>query len=142
MLVWIVYMPDADLRGPDLDRMNRVEDVPDELGRMYLGDGSARVPSEEEIAAYEQQQAAQEKAASVDDLSKLTRDELVALLPEDKRAEVPPRAKKSDVAEMVKEHRAGQATDSGEEQPSFAAGGPVVTVTPGAGENHDPASEA
>jgi Mrp family chromosome partitioning ATPase len=53
MLVFIVYAVDADRRGPDLERMNRVEDVDDDLGRLLLQTGEARQPTDEERAAFE-----------------------------------------------------------------------------------------
>lgn len=105
-LVWITYVPDAERRGPDLSRMNRVEDVPDELARMMVGDGSAREATPEELAAYEEQAKAAEKADNTD-LGSLKKDELLALLPEDKRADLPPRATKDDIRAAVEEHRAG-----------------------------------
>lgn len=37
----IVYVPTADLRGPDLERIGTVEDIPDELARIMVGDGQA-----------------------------------------------------------------------------------------------------
>lgn len=67
MLVHIVYVPDADLRGPDLDRINRVEDVPDEVGRLMLGDGAARTPTDVELAAYQESLKAAVPAATVDE---------------------------------------------------------------------------
>lgn len=103
--IWITYVPDAERRGPDLTRMNRVEEVPDELARMMVGDGSAREATAEELAAYEERAAVEAKAD--EDLSKLNRDELLALLPEDKQADLPPRAKKADIQAAVEEHRAG-----------------------------------
>lgn len=65
MLVHIVYVPTADLRGPDLDRIGTVEDVPDDVGRMLIGEGSARVPTDDEAAAYREAQQVEEKAADV-----------------------------------------------------------------------------
>jgi hypothetical protein len=53
MLVWIVYAVTADRRGPDVERMNRVEDVSDELGRWLLQTGEAREPTDEESAAFQ-----------------------------------------------------------------------------------------
>lgn len=52
MLVTIVYVPTPDMRGPDLTRMEKVEDIPDEVARRMLADGSAREPSEAELAAH------------------------------------------------------------------------------------------
>lgn len=65
MLVWIVYVPDAARRGPDIERMNRVEDLPDELGRLMIGDGTARKPTDDEAAAYRK---AADLATKVDDM--------------------------------------------------------------------------
>jgi hypothetical protein len=106
-LIWITYVPDADRRGPDLTRMNKVEEVPDELARMMLQDGSAREATPEELAAHEGQAAVEAKAAEVEDLSSLKKDELLALLPEDKHADLPARATKADIQAAVEEHRAG-----------------------------------
>lgn len=105
--IWITYVPDAERRGPDLTRMNRVEEVPDELARMMVGDGSAREATPDELAAYEEQAAVEAKAGEIEDLSSLKKDELLALLPEDKQADLPPRAKKADIQAAVEEHRAG-----------------------------------
>ena len=43
-LVRIVYVPDADRRGPDLTRIGQVEDIDPDLARVMLGDGSAVLP--------------------------------------------------------------------------------------------------
>lgn len=135
-LIWSVYWPTADKRGPDLDAMNRIVEVDDEIARQragspgYPGDGTARWPTQEELAAYEQQRAAQEKADQAEDLTTLTKAELLDLLPEDARAEVPPRATKADIADLVEQHRAAQQ-DTAE---ADGAGGPEVTAAPGAGE--------
>lgn len=53
MLVHIVYVPDAQRRNPDLTRMGKVEELPDELGRMMLADGTGREPTDEERADWE-----------------------------------------------------------------------------------------
>lgn len=53
MLVHIVYVPDAQRRNPDLTRVGKVEDLPDELGRMMLADGTGREPTDEERADWE-----------------------------------------------------------------------------------------
>lgn len=39
--VKIVYVPDKELRGPDLERIGGVEDVPDELARIMVAGGEA-----------------------------------------------------------------------------------------------------
>lgn len=39
--VKIVYVPDKELRGPDLDRIGKVEDIPDELARVMVAGGEA-----------------------------------------------------------------------------------------------------
>lgn len=57
MLVTIVAVPNADNTGLDLDRLEKVEDLPDEVGRNMLNIGTAREPSAEELGAYEKAQA-------------------------------------------------------------------------------------
>jgi hypothetical protein len=52
VLVTIVIAPNADNTGPDLDRLGKVEDIPDEVARPMLDLGTARKPTEEELAAY------------------------------------------------------------------------------------------
>lgn len=83
MLVTIVYVPTPDLRGPDLSRMEKVEDLDPELARMMLADGTARQPSDDELAAYEESRKVEEKAdaavADGGDLSKLRKTDLLAL---------------------------------------------------------------
>jgi hypothetical protein len=101
VLVWIVYVPDAEKRGPDLSRMNRVEEVPDELGRMMIGDGSARAVTDEERADFEATREAAEAAAS-GDLAKRPKADLLKLA-EEGDVEVPPHATKADIAAALQE---------------------------------------
>jgi hypothetical protein len=60
MLVTIVYVPTADRMGPDTARMGKVEDVPDDLARQMVNFGEARVPTEDELAAYEEARASEQ----------------------------------------------------------------------------------
>lgn len=101
MLVHIVYMPTADRLGPDLTRMGTVEEVPDEVGRAMLNDGSARVPSADEVAAFEQARAIEAKAEQVDDLTDLKKDELLELA-EQRGVEVSESDTKPVIAKAVK----------------------------------------
>lgn len=63
MLVTIVYVPTPDMLGPDTSRMGKVEDIDAELARMMLGDGSARLPNDDELAAYEDPATAADEAS-------------------------------------------------------------------------------
>ncbi len=57
MLVTIVAIANADNTGLDLDRLEKVEDLPDDVARQMLWVGTAREPSDEELDAYEKAQA-------------------------------------------------------------------------------------
>jgi hypothetical protein len=46
--VRIVYVPDAERRGPDLDRIGRVEEVADDLARVMVGFGEATYVADDE----------------------------------------------------------------------------------------------
>ncbi len=52
MLVTIVMVPNADNTGPDLDRLEKVEDLDLQVAQNMLQYGTARVPSDEELAEY------------------------------------------------------------------------------------------
>jgi hypothetical protein len=81
--VRIVYVPTADLRGPDLDRIGKVEEIPDELARVMVAGGEAVYADGEELQVPAQQQSSPrvpvvggpvlERA----ELDKLKKDELV-----------------------------------------------------------------
>ena len=58
MLVTIVAVPNADNTGLDIERLEKVEDLPDEVGRQMLDIGTAREPSDGELDAYHAKQAA------------------------------------------------------------------------------------
>lgn len=57
MLVTIVAIANADNTGLDLDRLEKVEDVPDEVARKMLDIGTARESSGDELDAYHKAQA-------------------------------------------------------------------------------------
>jgi hypothetical protein len=50
-LVKVIYLPDADRRGPDIERMGKILDFPDELARVMVGEGTAVWPSVEDLDA-------------------------------------------------------------------------------------------
>jgi hypothetical protein len=52
VLVVIVIAPNADNTGPDLDRIGKVEDIPDEIARTMLDLGTARKPTGVELATH------------------------------------------------------------------------------------------
>lgn len=56
-LVKVIYLPDADRRGPDLERMGKVLDFPDELARVMVQQGTAVWPSAEEVDTLKAAQA-------------------------------------------------------------------------------------
>lgn len=122
-LIWSVYWPTEDKRGPDLDKMNRVVEVDDEIARMRAGDprsntpgdGTARWPTDEELAAYHAAQQVEEKAAEVDDLTALPKPDLERMVA-DRKIEVGPRATKADLAAAIEAYdkqqsEAGEASD-------------------------------
>ena len=125
MLVTIVYAVTADRTAPDTSRMERVEDLDPEIARVMLQDGTAREPSDDELAAYDEAQAAEAKAAEAD-LSKLKRDELEALAAE-RGVDVSGARTKGDIVAALEEHEAAQdASGTPTAEPSVGA------VAPGA----------
>lgn len=52
MLVTIVAVPNAANTGLDVDRLEKVEDLPADVARRMLEVGTAREPSDAELAAY------------------------------------------------------------------------------------------
>lgn len=57
MLVHIVIVPTPDRSGPDLTRIGTLEDIPDDLARVMLNSGTARLPTDDELAARPQGEA-------------------------------------------------------------------------------------
>ncbi len=55
--VRIVYVPTADMRGPDLDRIGTVEEIPDELARVMVAGGEAVYVDGDEVDVPAQQQS-------------------------------------------------------------------------------------
>jgi hypothetical protein len=49
-LVKIVYVADAQRRGPDLERIGRIEDIHPDVARRMVDEGTAVLPSPEELA--------------------------------------------------------------------------------------------
>ena len=111
-LVWIVYAPTADRLGPDVDRMNRVEDMPDEVARLWFADGGGRPPTADEVAEYERRQAVEAEADEVladdGDLTKLLKADLEQMAA-GLGVEVPAGATKAVLAEAIAAHHANQA---------------------------------
>lgn len=58
MLVTIVAVPNTDNTGLDPDRVEKVEDLHPDVARPMLDLGTARLPSDNELAAYHQAQDA------------------------------------------------------------------------------------
>lgn len=110
MLVYIVYAPTADMLGPDVERMNRVEEMPDEVGRMWIAGGSARVPTAEELAAYEEQRQVEAKAGEAEDLTTLRKDDLVALA-EQRGVDISGAKTKADIAAALERHSQQEPAD-------------------------------
>lgn len=81
-LVRIVYVPDKDLRGPDLDRIGRVEDIHDDLARLMVAGGEAvYVDGHEDVPPAQPQTAPNVPVEGVPvleraELEKLTKAEL------------------------------------------------------------------
>jgi hypothetical protein len=133
--IWSVYWPNAERTGPDLEQMNRVIEVDEEVARMRAGnrfgdlpgDGTARWPTPEELADWEAQKAVEEKAdeaAAEGSLTDLKRDELLALLTDEQRAELPPRATKADIAAVIEQARADSATPASTDTSAAAPSAP------------------
>ncbi len=59
MLVTIVAVPNADITGIHLDRVEKVENLPAEVARRMVDLGTARLPSEEELEAYREAKIAE-----------------------------------------------------------------------------------
>lgn len=123
-LIWSTYWPTADKLGPDLEKMNRVVEVDDEVARARAGgqnrgdlpgDGTARWPTPEEIAAYEAQQKVEQKADDVaaggGDLTKLTKAELLAHADTLGVEGVSEAMTKADIVAAVEDHTAAQGSD-------------------------------
>ena len=53
MLVHIVIVPTADRSGPDLTRIGTLEDIPNDLARVMLDNGTARLPTDDEAAGWQ-----------------------------------------------------------------------------------------
>lgn len=110
-LVHIVYMPTADKMGPDLTRMGKVEDHPDEVARMLLNDGSARLPTDDEVAEYESSQQVEAKADEAlsdgGDLTRLKKAELLDLAGQ-RGVEADESMTKADIAAALEAHQAEQ----------------------------------
>lgn len=133
-LVTIVYALDKTGHGPDLDRIGTVEDMEPDLARMWLDSGVARVPSDEELAAHNDKQAAAQEAER-EDLSKLLKADLEAKA-SGLGVDVPDKATKADLIAAIEDHRAQQTdtvnADSAAE-PGSSAQPMVVTTMPGVG---------
>lgn len=139
-LIWSVYWPNPERTGPDLTQMNRVVEVSDEMARMRAGhpfvadlpgDGTARWPTPDELAEYEAQQQAEQKAdeATADggDLTKLTKADLVKLA-EQHGVDVPSGATKADIAALVEDARSKSAASGGSQVPgAFPQGEELVS---------------
>lgn len=128
-LVTIVYATDETGMGPDVERMGTVEDMPDDLARMWINSGAGREPTEDEVATYNEQHTA-EVEAEREDLSKLLKADL------EKRAadlgvELPEKATKADIVAAIQDHQA-QTADAATE-PGSVAQPMVVTTMTGAG---------
>lgn len=123
-LVWIVYAPTADKMGPDVERMNRVEEMPAELKRMWIADGSGREPTAGEVAAYEETQQAQAKADAAD-LGALKKDELIALA-EQRGVDVSAAKTKADLVAALEAAPSEPTEPTGDVNPDSAATGEHV----------------
>jgi hypothetical protein len=109
MLVHIVVATLPDNSGLDLDRMGTVEDLEPEVARGMLNSGTAREPSEDEIAAYRgENPASSDRDVAVDGPRPYTDDEA----PKESEAAEPTDAEPVEVAESVEpEATAGTAPD-------------------------------
>lgn len=59
MLVTIVAVPNATNTGIDVDRVEKVEDIPVEVARQMVDLGTARLPSEDELETYRETKIAE-----------------------------------------------------------------------------------
>jgi hypothetical protein len=117
-LVTIVYVPTRDMMGPDITRMGKVEDLDPELARMMLADGTARKPSAEELAVYDETLAVEEKAdealADGGDLTKMRKTDLLALAAERGVPGVDESLTKPQIAKAIDDHAAAQGVQVGD----------------------------
>ena len=79
MRVRIVYVPTADLRGPDLARIGTVEDIDPEIARVMLHEGSVVAADEESAVVVEAAQPHTMPAQPVVGVPVLDADQLAAL---------------------------------------------------------------
>lgn len=107
MRVKIVYVPTADLRGPDLTRIGTVEDVDPEIGRVMLHEGTAvAVDDDAEVAEPAQPQTMPEQPVvgtpvlSAEELGGKTKAELLDYATE-RGVEVPHGATKAEIVELL-----------------------------------------
>lgn len=127
-LVHIVYAPTADKMGPDLERMGRVEEMPADLARMWLNDGTGREPTADEVAEYEAAQQVEDKAADAD-LGKMLKGDLEKLAA-DLELDVSTAKTKADLVAAIEAHRAEKPTadaPAGDVNPDSAATGEHIT---------------
>lgn len=81
--VKIVYVPDKEMRGPDLDRIGKVEEIPDELARVMVAGGEAVYADGHDDEPPAQQQSAPEvpivgvPVKSTDELGAMSKADLV-----------------------------------------------------------------
>jgi hypothetical protein len=104
--VRIVYVPTPDMRGPDLDRIGTVEEVPDELARLMVAGGEAVYADEHEDPAPAQQQSVPDvpvvgvPVLSRDELDKLKKDELAEYATR-REAVLPDGATKAEMVDVL-----------------------------------------
>lgn len=131
-LVHIVYAVDETGMGPDKERMGTVEEMDDDLARMWVNSGSGRWPTDEEVAEHEARQQVEQQAAS-EDLSKKLKADLEAMAA-DLGVELPEKATKADLIAAIEDHRTTQAqlTDA-DAEPGSVPQPMVVTTMAGVG---------
>ncbi|HLL69018.1 MAG TPA: hypothetical protein VK453_25385 [Micromonosporaceae bacterium] len=114
-LIWSVYAVTEDRMRPDLDRMNRVVDVDPQVARMRLNDGTARKPTDAEVAEFEERHAVElraDEALDAGDLASLKKpelEEMAAAL----EVEVAPGDTKAVIAASIEEQRAKTQAEAG-----------------------------
>lgn len=81
MLVTVVFAITA-AGQPDHSRIEKVEDWPEEVARKMVDTGEARIPSEDELAEYEESRAVEDKANDAGDLTKMRKADLLKLADE------------------------------------------------------------
>lgn len=124
MLVTIVAVSNADNTGLDLDRIEKVEELPDEVARPMLDLGTARKPSDDELNAYHAERGQRDAVSAEDALAKARADAAAQARESASRiaaAEKAVRAAKKNTNPPVEQHAEGTPPAGAENAAADAA---------------------